>query len=219
MKTIHIEYFAVLREHTGMSGEAVATEAGTVDALYAELGLAVRRRIGTTSPMLLGALTPWVMPEADHLARWYTVERVGPRTLRLQLPGSEDSEAKAIELELDERLYGSDPVTALGARIPAQGRAEHAQSQRHPRLPAPPARPGPAAAGVGRCDVRAPHAREREEESRARSTPSSMTSSRRASPVASTSSGSRFHDALPRVPDRTPRRYAGEGMAAVGAGW
>ena len=37
MKTIHIEYFAVLREHTGMSGEAVATEAGTVDALYAEL--------------------------------------------------------------------------------------------------------------------------------------------------------------------------------------
>ena len=37
MKTIRIEYFAVLREHTGLSSEAVDTEAGTVEALYREL--------------------------------------------------------------------------------------------------------------------------------------------------------------------------------------
>ena len=37
MKTIHIEYFAALREHTGLCGEAIATDAQTVDQLYAEL--------------------------------------------------------------------------------------------------------------------------------------------------------------------------------------
>ena len=37
MKTIHIEYFAALREHTGLSSEAIATDAQTVDQLYAEL--------------------------------------------------------------------------------------------------------------------------------------------------------------------------------------
>lgn len=37
MKTVRIEYFAALREHTGVSSEEVATDAQTVDQLYAEL--------------------------------------------------------------------------------------------------------------------------------------------------------------------------------------
>lgn len=37
MKTIRIEYFALLREHTGRSSEDVSTSAATVDELYAEL--------------------------------------------------------------------------------------------------------------------------------------------------------------------------------------
>ena len=37
MKTIRIEYFAALREHTGLNREEVATDAATVEALYAEL--------------------------------------------------------------------------------------------------------------------------------------------------------------------------------------
>lgn len=37
MKTIRIEYFAALREHTGLTSEEVTTDAQTVDQLYAEL--------------------------------------------------------------------------------------------------------------------------------------------------------------------------------------
>jgi molybdopterin converting factor subunit 1 len=37
MKTIRIEYFAALREYTGLSSEEIATDAQTVDQLYAEL--------------------------------------------------------------------------------------------------------------------------------------------------------------------------------------
>lgn len=37
MKTIRIEYFAALREHTGLTSEDVLTDAQTVSQLYAEL--------------------------------------------------------------------------------------------------------------------------------------------------------------------------------------
>ena len=37
MKTVTIEYFAVLREHAGLAEEALQTGAATVDELYAEL--------------------------------------------------------------------------------------------------------------------------------------------------------------------------------------
>ena len=37
MAVIHIEYFAVLREHVGRAQEELATEAATVGDLYAEL--------------------------------------------------------------------------------------------------------------------------------------------------------------------------------------
>ena len=37
MKTIRIEYFAALREHTGIDREDVNTAARNVDELYAEL--------------------------------------------------------------------------------------------------------------------------------------------------------------------------------------
>jgi len=37
MKTINIEYFAVLREHAGKAGEAVTTAADTPQQLFGEL--------------------------------------------------------------------------------------------------------------------------------------------------------------------------------------
>jgi len=37
MKTIRIEYFAVLREHTGLGSESFSTGAQNVDELFAEL--------------------------------------------------------------------------------------------------------------------------------------------------------------------------------------
>jgi molybdopterin converting factor subunit 1 len=38
MKTITIEYFAILRERAGVANEALATNAATPDELFAELG-------------------------------------------------------------------------------------------------------------------------------------------------------------------------------------
>lgn len=37
MRQIHIEYFAILREHVGRDSEEMRTSAGTVSDLYAEL--------------------------------------------------------------------------------------------------------------------------------------------------------------------------------------
>lgn len=37
MKTIHIRYYAMLREERGLAAEAVETEAGTAAVLYEEL--------------------------------------------------------------------------------------------------------------------------------------------------------------------------------------
>ncbi len=37
MNTVNIEYFAILREQAGMSGEAIDTEAETAAGLFAEL--------------------------------------------------------------------------------------------------------------------------------------------------------------------------------------
>jgi molybdopterin converting factor subunit 1 len=37
MKTVHVEYFAVLRELVGVAGETLTTDLATPDALFAEL--------------------------------------------------------------------------------------------------------------------------------------------------------------------------------------
>ena len=83
--------------------ERVVYDGERAYGLYEELGLAVSRQIGPTSPMLLGLFTPWVMAPADDLARWYRVEKVGPRTLRLSAPGK-DSASFEIELDADDRI-------------------------------------------------------------------------------------------------------------------
>lgn len=68
-------------------------------SLYEELGLAVRRKIGTTAPLLFAAQLPWVMPRPEHLERWFDVTVSAPRRLRLVPAGEEEA---AFELQLDE---------------------------------------------------------------------------------------------------------------------
>jgi ferric-dicitrate binding protein FerR (iron transport regulator)/tetratricopeptide (TPR) repeat protein len=80
--------------------EEVRYDTEHVYALYPELSLAVRRRVGPTSPLLLGVWAPWVMPPADHLARFYTVELADHNTIRLTT-ANKDSEP--LEFVLDER--------------------------------------------------------------------------------------------------------------------
>ncbi|MEM6989016.1 MAG: VIT domain-containing protein [Myxococcota bacterium] len=94
--------FAMTRVTRESLAEEVLYDGEYAYALYDELGLAVRRSIGPTSPLLLFSAVPWVMPEADHLARWYDVTVSGPRTLRLAPPKEGAPQGDAVEIVLDD---------------------------------------------------------------------------------------------------------------------
>ena len=67
MKTVHIHYFALLREQRGLSTETLATAAPDAAALYAELAA----RHGFTLPAsrlraaVNGDFAPWPAPLRD----------------------------------------------------------------------------------------------------------------------------------------------------------
>jgi len=67
MKTVHVQYFALLREQRGLSRETLATSAPDAAALYAELSA----RHGFTLPVtrlraaLNGEFSPWPAPLKD----------------------------------------------------------------------------------------------------------------------------------------------------------
>ncbi len=67
MKTIHLEYFALLREQRGISAETVTTSAGTAADLYRELR--ERHRFSLPSERLRvaidGEFAPWTSPLRD----------------------------------------------------------------------------------------------------------------------------------------------------------
>jgi molybdopterin synthase sulfur carrier subunit len=66
-KTVHVEYFALLREQRGVSAETVSTSAETAADFYAEL----RKRYPFTLPVdrlrvaLNGEFAPWSTPLLD----------------------------------------------------------------------------------------------------------------------------------------------------------
>lgn len=67
MKTVHVQYFALLREQRGLSREAVPTTAATAGELYEELRA---RHALTLLPSQLrvavnGEFAPWSAPLAD----------------------------------------------------------------------------------------------------------------------------------------------------------
>jgi molybdopterin synthase sulfur carrier subunit len=67
MKTIRLQYFAILREQRGLAHESLATATETAAALYDEL----RERHGFTLPgdrlrvAINGEFAPWDTPLAD----------------------------------------------------------------------------------------------------------------------------------------------------------
>ncbi|MFA6288550.1 MAG: MoaD/ThiS family protein [Opitutaceae bacterium] len=68
MKTVHIQYFALLREQRGLAKETLSTAAPDAAALYSELGA----RHGFTLPVtrlraaINGDFTPWPAPLKDN---------------------------------------------------------------------------------------------------------------------------------------------------------
>ncbi len=67
MKTVHVQYFALLREQRGLSREAVTTAAATAGDLYDELR--ARHRLGLEPAQLRvavnGEFAAWSTPLAD----------------------------------------------------------------------------------------------------------------------------------------------------------
>ncbi|ATC64180.1 molybdopterin synthase sulfur carrier subunit [Nibricoccus aquaticus] len=67
MKTVHLQYFALLREQRGLTSETLATSAATAAGLYAEL----RARHAFTLPSerlrvaIDNEFAPWSTPLAD----------------------------------------------------------------------------------------------------------------------------------------------------------
>jgi molybdopterin converting factor subunit 1 len=66
--TIHVQYFAILREQRGLAAETLATPAATVSDLYREL----QARHGFTLPAarlrvaINGEFVPWSAPLAEN---------------------------------------------------------------------------------------------------------------------------------------------------------
>ena len=108
--------FSLTTERWGFLDERVVYDGEQLRADYPELGLTVVRAVGPTSPALFGGWVPWMVPEADHLAHFYEVERVGERSLRLVPIADRDrdqpeprSKPRVLMVDFDARLR----VTAL----------------------------------------------------------------------------------------------------------
>ncbi|HVH99960.1 MAG TPA: VIT domain-containing protein [Enhygromyxa sp.] len=94
--------FALAAERWGFLQEHVVYDGEQLGADYPELGLSVVRAVGPTSPALLGEWVPWLVPQIDHLTRFYDVVASGPRSLKLTAIGSTDAEPQPwLEVELD----------------------------------------------------------------------------------------------------------------------
>ncbi|WP_052547608.1 VIT domain-containing protein [Enhygromyxa salina] len=120
--------FAVVSERWGFLDERVIYDGVQLRADYPELGLSVARAVGPTSPALFGEWIPWMIPSAEHLAYFYTVERSAPLKLQLRplesesMPGSGPESESAptwLEVELDAqhrvialRVHAGEHVTS-----------------------------------------------------------------------------------------------------------
>lgn len=101
--------FSVTAERWGFLDERVVYDGEQLRADYPELGLSVVRAVGPTSPALFAGWVPWMVPEADHLARFYDVDRSGDHILRLVPIAGDADEAS-----------GTEPETALHVDFDAQ---------------------------------------------------------------------------------------------------
>ncbi len=118
--------FALLHTRWGFLDERVVYDGEQLHADYPELGLSVVRAVGPTSPALLSEWLPWMVPEADHLARFYDVVQTGPRTLKLTIIGDDDEGGQRpwLEVELDTDFRVIAMHVRVGDRVVSTTRFE-----------------------------------------------------------------------------------------------
>ncbi len=114
--------FSVETRRWGFLDERVVYDGAQLRADYPALGLSVVREVGETSPALLGQWVPWMIPPADHLAVFYTVERSAPLALTLtpfadesdshDSHDSRDSHSLVVEFDADSRVVALRVIEA-----------------------------------------------------------------------------------------------------------
>ncbi len=95
--------------------------------LYPELDLAVRREVEDASPLLYAQIAPYLLPDADSLARWYYVSLSGPRTLRISM--SSEADAPAMEISLDSALRVVALSTVRDGKRTVDLKVEHREGE------------------------------------------------------------------------------------------
>lgn len=97
---------------TGHLPYEIVYDGSDATVLYPELELAIRRRIGAASPVLLAQWAPWLLASPDHLAQWYEVSAIGPRTISLRVRDEAPELASETIVELD----ASNRVTSISTQ-------------------------------------------------------------------------------------------------------
>lgn len=119
-------------ERTLSSGlrERVSYDGADLVHDYPELAVATRRRARDLVAVILDEMAPFWLPSADDLARWYHVDRSGPRTLTLRRGGparhAHDA-AGHIEIVLDQALRVVEIRSVTSAGAVAQRRFEYTE--------------------------------------------------------------------------------------------
>ncbi len=96
--------FAISSKTSGLLTEGISFDGAKLRHTYPELGLVVERDMSDAVALLLSHWAPFVMPEANALARWYDVSLADPRTLRLRWGSKADAPALEIALDANDRI-------------------------------------------------------------------------------------------------------------------
>ena len=84
--------------------EQLRFDGATLRRRYDELGLEIVRALGDAAPALLTTVLPLVVPDPDHLARWYVVAKKSDRVITLAPASAPDAPTLELELDGDDRL-------------------------------------------------------------------------------------------------------------------
>lgn len=83
------------------SEEHIVYDGSQLSTSYPELELRVHHDVGPAAFALLLQWAPWLLPDADELARWYEITRTSDRELTLSVPDTPASAATNTVLTLD----------------------------------------------------------------------------------------------------------------------
>ncbi len=94
---------SIKRQRTigGYLKEQIIFDGASLRSRYPDLDLEVRRDLRSAELLAYEAWAPWMLPNADSLARLFDIEVTGDRQLRLRRPDAPGLDSQVIELRFD----------------------------------------------------------------------------------------------------------------------